>query len=160
MSSNRWIRLLAAALIVTAGLSAAQRHAHSGGDRSHRHHGDAADIAASELAGERPTGWFAAPLHMHVFLLGFQFMLPAGQESNNEPAADGDHMVVVKLAGDNVSAASARAPADEAHLAADISASMVIATCAPAPALVQSVMNCTAPLCDSARHERSGVQRT
>jgi len=156
--ASRHTRLLAAALLVTAGFSAGMRHAHPGGDRWHDHH-DAGLVARSAHEAFDSVGWSAAPLHMHIFLLGFQFTMPAEEGSDHEPTAGSDHPVLVRLIGDDLSDSAARAPLATCEVAARhtlIDSDRQPVRLAPFdPASFNSQ-----PLCDAARHERSGVQRS
>ena len=158
ISACRHARLLAAALLLTAGFSAGMRHAHPGGDRWHDHH-NPGYLSRNEHGAIDSIGWSAAPMHMHVFVLGFQFTMPAENDSDHEPRADSDHGVLVRLIGTDLNDSAARTP---------------LATCEPValPTMIDvdrqplrlapfdpASFN-SQPLCDAARHERSGVQRS
>lgn len=155
---NRCTRVFSVLLLVVTGLSAAHRHAHAGGDRAHRHPSAAEPLPATGTA-KAETGWFAAPLHMHVFLLGFQFTLPADEPADNEPSTTDGHVVVVKLAGDTISSAAARPLAHDCNsppCATNLAFALPVA---PFIARGQELTPRAPWLCDAARHERSGVLR-
>jgi hypothetical protein len=161
LTVDRCTRLIGVALLVSAGFSAGMRHAHPGGGGwNHRHERAPELLVASGAAPASSAGWFSTPLHMHIFLLGFQFTLPADENSDDESAHSSDHPVVMRLVADDLDGSAARLPVGICH-----------AVATPAP---QADMNPTGavdmfcrltplsalPLCESARHERSGVQRT
>jgi hypothetical protein len=134
------------------------RHAHPGGDHWHDHH-DANLAGPAEREAFHRAGWSAAPLHMHIFLLGFQFTMPAQEDSGQDVPTDSDHAVLVRLIGDDLSDSAPRAPLATCELASR--ATLIDFERQPLrlapfdPASFNSQ-----PLCDAARHERSGVQRT
>jgi hypothetical protein len=160
LTVDRRVRLITVALLVSAGFSAGMRHAHPGGGGWQHRHDHAPDLlAAAQVPPASRAGWFSTPLHMHIFVLGFQFTLPADEESDDESSHHTDHPVAM-LAADDLADSAARVP---------------IVTCqALAPAAPQAAFNLAGavpvrrrllplrslPLCESARHERSGVQRT
>ncbi len=149
---ERGTRLVGVALLVMAGFSTGLRHAHSGG---HQHdHG----IAGSRCVDGSFASWASAPLHMHVSLLGFQFTLPADESDDSDSEPRGDHPVLVRLIDDDLSDSATRAPLDEAPASMGEFSSAVVIQRVPRD---QSRTSDTHgwPLCDSARHERSGVLR-
>jgi hypothetical protein len=153
---TRWLGLT---LVVMAGFSTGLQHAHPGGSAPHEHDGMAASPGHSCPAEAETAAWLAAPLHMHIFLLGFQFTVPTQDEAQDEPSDRGDHMLVVRLMGDDVTDSAARVPAGGVveMPAVTIEGLQVRSLLPPftSPDRPQA-----APLCDIARHERSGVQRT
>jgi hypothetical protein len=157
---ERCTRLVAVALLITAAFSTGMQHAHPGGLSPHNHH-DAAPltptIAAVEVADE-PV-WLAAPVHMHIFLLGFEFTLPAQDQEHEHSTNSGEHMLVVRLIGDDLTDSATRVPTGAVlpQATLDIVAALPVAT---TPALSAVSRQASLPLCDTARHERSGVLRT
>lgn len=113
-----------------------------------------------EPASGPSTGatWFATPLHMHIFLLGFQFTLPTQDSSTDEPARGGEHMLVVRLMGDDLTDSAARLPTGGSVLPSEAPPASAILS-AIEPACSFSDGRNSAPLCDAARHERTGVLR-
>jgi hypothetical protein len=156
-SVERCTRLVGVALLFTGGFSTGLQHAHSGGSTPHDHHARGTAAVDVQEPASDTASWMAAPLHMHFFLLGFQFTLPTQEESNSEPTP-GEHMLVVRLMGDDLTDSAIRLPADTGNaplLAAPASMSL-----APAlPIVVTCNWQHASPLCDLARHERSGVLR-
>jgi hypothetical protein len=159
-SVERCTRLVGVALLVVAGFSSSMRHAHPGGVGEHDHHLGAGPAVAP--AGSLPiegSAWFAAPLHMHVFVLGFEFTLPA-EESSDEPAPTaGEQIVMTRLLGDELTDSAARVSTTFDQVPLVNSWAPIVADLSELTS-ESPVDTSAAPLCDSARHERSGVQRT
>ncbi len=156
---NSYTRLLAAALLMMAGLSAGMRHAHQGGESAHDHEDANHRLAmlGAQFASPGGAGWFSAPLHMHIFLLGFQFTVPAEEESGDSETDSGEHLVVVRILGDELSDSVARVGAVVEDFSATSPATDIVVVPATLPeAPLERVR--ALPLCDNARHERSGVQ--
>ncbi len=156
---ERCTRLVAVALLVTAAFSTGMQHAHPGGLSPHDHHGAAPlDLRQPTDAGDEPA-WFAAPLHMHIFLLGFQFTLPAHDREHEDSTGSGEQMLVVRLIGNDVTDSAARVPT--ATVAAlPVADFVAVFSAVTAPDLGVANSQAPPPLCDAARHERSGVLRT
>ena len=105
------------------------RHAHPGDAGSHRP--DLRDMGLLDGAGqtaEFAAAWLAAPLHMHIFVLGFQFTLPAEETEDDGPSPDG-HQLAHR-------AARHRQPVRNRGIwaAACLPAALVVSTCATVPA--------------------------
>jgi hypothetical protein len=156
---DRWTRLVGVALLVTAGFSTGLEHAHPGGLHPHDHHGGALrELANGSSSASEEATWFATPLHMHIFLLGFQFTLPTQESASDEPAGGGEHMLVVRLMGDDLTDPAPRLPMRGSVMPTETAPNAaILATIEPGSGL----SNCrsSAALCDTARHERSGVLR-
>jgi hypothetical protein len=156
-SMERCTRLVGVALLFTAGFSTGLQHAHPGGSTPHDHHvRGTATLAVQDHTSDTAV-WLAAPLHMHVFLLGFQFTLPTQEESNSEPTP-GEHMLVVRLMGDDLTDSAVRLPADTG-IAPLVAAPMSLPLAPVQPIVAPCNWQNASPLCDLARHERSGVLR-
>ncbi|MBX9789054.1 MAG: hypothetical protein K2Y37_09085 [Pirellulales bacterium] len=153
----RW--LLSALLAATTTMPPGLCHAHARGDVPHRHDRVSADHRHSHRHTHAHPRDVAPPrAHVHLSWLGFEFTLPASHEPHDGSSA-----------GDRQAPCFVR-PSDET--AADIrslAGSTLIAMVAPVtfflPAVVERPITARAPLpaygtllCDTARHERSGVQ--
>lgn len=152
-------RLVAVALLMTAAFSTGMQHAHPGGLSPHDHH-DAVPLAMLQPSDDcDEPAWFAAQVHMHIFLLGFQFTLPAQDQEHEDSTDSGEHMLVVRLIGDDVTDSAARLPVVSvaAPPAAEFEAVPLVAA---TPETEAANRQASFPLCDTARHERSGVLRT
>jgi hypothetical protein len=162
LNVDRCTRLVGVALLISAGFSAGMRHAHPGGGGWNHHHEHAPEVlAATEAAPTGRLGWFSTPLHMHIFILGFQFTLPADENSSDESTEkNGADPVVMRLAADDLADSSTKVPVTIWN-AVPIAAPLVATNPAPAVDMFCRLTPLSAlPLCESARHERSGVQRT
>ena len=160
LTANRCTRLVGVALLLTAGFSAGVRHAHPGGVGPHDHHRDGSIL--SEASAQSPDGesaWFSSALHMHIFLLGFQFTLPAEETTDDEGEQSANQVVLVRFLGDNLNDSAARLAAPDCQTVLALQPCDISAV-GSAPPLCRMTRLRSLPLCDSARHERSGVQRT
>jgi len=139
---------------------------------SHDHpvcHGHAVDFDAdlADDADHDREDLASASLHRHVFILGFEFTLPSSSQlpadSSEEGSQDNPSVAgkdtLFKLVSDDLPDGSAAVRSVEI-------ASQVMPFSAPAAILVYrpSPLNgrmtpISRPLCDTARHERSGVLR-
>jgi len=155
---ERLTRFFGVALLVTAGFSTGLRHAHPGGPYEHDHDHEI-HVASDTSADAWPmASWEAAPMHMHVFVLGFQFTLPAEDSGDSESAPQGFHAVVVRLIDDNLSDSATRVPTSIASVPPlGLPAALVLEDVRPR--VPSSPDTHGVPLCDAARHERSGVLR-
>jgi hypothetical protein len=137
---GRFFRVLLSAVLLLTGVPAWQ-HSHVHGDRPHSHHGH----RHHEL-----DGISRSRAHLHVTLLGVDFTLPVPSDDDDQ-SAQGQPTYVV----------GAPVVVDVAH------AAQPVFPVKPGPDLgepcrCEPVFRCktalAAPLCDTARHERSGVQ--
>ena len=181
--SSRLIRAaLAACLAVVTTMPPAMGHAHAGGDRPHqhehdghhhsdRHHSDhshadhghgpsARPVIASAGWGTSEAGRFA---HVHFAWLGLEVTLawPVGAAGAGDGQAD--HIVVRLLdsAAQGISQVDVQSPFVASGCWAVLPAATVWSSPPSATALLRSLQTeapATTLLCDSARHERSGVQ--
>jgi len=179
----RW--LLSALLIATTAMPPGVCHAHAQGDVPHRHDRAAAghrhihghhghshphrhDSLGCDSLGYGVAVDFnrdretrdAAPVraHMHLSWLGFEFTLPASSiPDDSDPNRGGSSPCFVRPLGDAV--ADIRLPTGTNHLSLG-GAVDVLSTAEPVclVALHASKPACGPSLCDTARHERSGVQ--
>ena len=96
---------------------------------------------------------------MHISLLGFQFTFPAQDQEHDDSTSSGEHMLVVRLIGDDVTDSAARVPtaAVVPHAAVDFVTALPIVTTPEMGALNRQA---SLPLCDTVRDERSGVLRS
>jgi hypothetical protein len=138
MTSSRFIHVGLIAALLIAGVPA-WKHAHPGGDRPHGH--DHKHEHEHEAAGEPHC-------HLHVVLFGVEFTLPADPDDDESEEGRPTYLVAAPA---TVSLAQASLPAVACAMSLD----------APQPVrIVLSFHPKTAsatPLCDTARHERSGV---
>jgi hypothetical protein len=156
---NRRTRLLVAVLLLMAGSSAGMRHAHPGGSGAHHHDSQDVELLASAFpATGGNAAWFAAPLHMHIYVLGFQFTVPAEESADDEPAQHGQQLVVQRIVANSLCDAAMRTlPAGGQASPALLTSATVPAEVEPPPCRLTPIS--ALPLCDTARHARSGVQR-
>ena len=172
---RRWdtsLRLLMVVLLATGGVSLGMRHAHPGGGRPHHHHGAGEIECLAEDHGGAPhhhdaydahdhKAVAAAPLHRHVFLLGFEITFPdsgqTGEDSQDTTSTTGKNMFMRLVSGDVVQPPTAASGvASTAELAPLELATIRLVH---RPTARDGRMASALPrLCDSARHERSGVQ--
>jgi hypothetical protein len=175
---RRPIALLLAALTLASGLlPPALGHAHDGGDRSHRHdhdqahhdhrhaspdHVDAHDDGHAEhhraSAPAGPAVGRLATAHLHIDLGAFGLTIPSPSGSPEGPGRPAPAGPAIGAADDE----TIPARIDASRFAMPWPGSLAIARVDAAPAL-PSVLRFAAsrgtspPLCDAARHERSGV---
>jgi hypothetical protein len=169
-SESRLLRLfsrgtLAVLMLTTTGLeSPALEHAHAGGDRPHRH-------ATHWIRGQQEFApHFAADRecqsaalidvvpHVHVSILGFELTLPLPADDHGRPCGDEHGPALCRIDDQTQPLTSTAQPNPAAFLlpaalCRDVSAVVVVEM----PPRVERFR--VAPvLCDTARHERSGVQ--
>jgi hypothetical protein len=121
----------------------AWKHAHPAGDRPHRHH------HAHHHDHDGPGESHA---HMHVNLFGIEFALPVDQRDD-----DSDEPRPTTFIAATPLLTLAPLHSHFIGLAQPIAAPGQPVRIAP---LVRRQTTVVAPLCDTARHERSGVQLT
>ncbi len=176
-SARTLVNLLMAAMVLAWSVSPPPvQHTHAGGtDLSHRHgapdgrcpqmgtslqyHGES-DHGPFDSAARVPIGLCGKASHLHVQWFGFRLTLP----DHESPTKKGhDHSTSELLF---IQAQASRAPASQVHsgnrldtspallsldlLAAGIAGARSAVSCSLVPAASH-------PLCDRARHERSGV---
>ena len=126
------------------------RDAHPGGLHPHDHHaGGRSEPAGTDVGPSAEATWFATPLHMHIFLLGFQFTLPTQDSSTDEPTNGGEHMLVVRLMGDDLTDSAARLPTGGSILPSEAPpANAILSVIEPACSFSDGWNS--APLCDAA----------
>ena len=95
---------------------------------------------------------------MHIFLLGFQFTLPTQESATDEPAGGGEHMLVVRLMGDDLTDSAARLPTGGSVLPSDTAPNTAILSMIE-PAFCVAHCSSSSLLCDAVRDERTGVLR-
>jgi hypothetical protein len=117
----------------------AWQHAHAAGDQPHSHHGDHA---------HGHDGMGASHSHLHFWLFGMNFTMPV--ESGDSDSQDGESTFLV-------SAATVLEAAQPLGLACFSEPTCAFGTQATTEASFRSITASAAPLCDTARHERSGV---
>jgi hypothetical protein len=163
--------LLLSALVLAWGIAPpAIRHGHEGGeDSSHRHdavayhghdHDDRGYFAdeASQPAdsGVSPTVLRGLVVHLHWSLLGVDYSMPVSEDDQPGDVSNPADLVVVRLVdsvptpvlGNNGSSSLCPVAVSQPGLNSPVVQTVSLAK----PSLVPS-----APLCDRARHERSGV---
>jgi len=127
----------------------AWEHSHAAGDQPHDHraHHDHGDC--DHQHGHSHDGISASHAHRHVTLLGLEFTLPL--ESTDDDGDGGDTVLI----------------STKLSIAIELDATMLSALASPqaeyGPPIGQRPTfrikaAIAAPLCDTARHERSGVQ--
>jgi hypothetical protein len=162
--------LLLLALLAWAIVPPAIRHGHEGGeDSNHRHdagthHGqDNGECEPSSDQDSHVAGTDEAPVvlrslfvHLHWRLFGIELSVPVSQDDQPDDGTDDAKPVVVRwddslpTPGRDNSDSTVNAPATASQLG--LPGVVAAASSSRPPNLVP-----TAPLCDRARHERSGV---
>jgi hypothetical protein len=157
---HRRTRLMAVALLLMAGSSAGMCHAHPGGAGAHHHDSQDFELIASAFpATEGNAAWLAAPLHMHIYVLGFQFTVPAEESADDEPTQHSHHLVAQRIVASSLcDAALQTLPSGSQTAPALLPEVAVPAEVESPPSRLTPIS--ALPLCDTARHARSGVQRT
>lgn len=161
--------LLSALVLAWGIVPPAIRHGHEGGeDRSHRH-----DLVANQGCGEqgqgadngpRKAGYEVSPatlrslaVHLHWSLLVFDFSVAVPLNGPSDDGDGGAEPTLVRLVGSMPTPAADNngSAGDSPTLGAplDFDAPVAATSSGRHPNLLRS-----APLCDRARHERSGVQ--
>jgi len=100
---------------------------------------------------------FAAQAHMHVYLLGFEFTVPAEVTSDYD-SSPGSELVVMRVFGDDFDT-SPNASATDWLATPSAAQPLAPAIAGPSDCGTTAIAVLSAPLCDSARHERTGVLR-
>jgi hypothetical protein len=165
------VNLFLSALVLAWGLAPPGiRHGHEGGeDRSHRHNGGANDedhndgrvLLANgdsrQVGSERsPVVLCSLVVHLHWSLLGVDFSVPVSDGDRSDNGSSSGDPVVVRLVDSVPTPALERdrsvncdsVTVQHSGLAADVDQASSLTPVGPTP---------SAPLCDRARHERSGV---
>jgi hypothetical protein len=162
--------LLSAALLLTNGLPISVEHAHhiSGSLAHHEHVGQAVACAVRpiKLAEAAQASMDDITDHLHLLWLGWEFTVPTpqDQEPGTHAAASSELLARLETLGDSHSATTVDDPADAdcmglptspapASIIAGDSGSASFFCSAPAARHLAAL-----PLCDAARHARSGVQ--
>ncbi len=134
------------------------QHAHPGAGAEHSHHAGGCRLA-DETTGDGELRAADSHAHRHLWLLGFELTIPVGAEpsgSDDEAPFDG---AIVFLAPE---ASGVYSPQDPPNTLGWLSAFEAPPAYCLAPARAQATFRAqtamTTSLCDTARHERSGVQ--
>jgi hypothetical protein len=144
--TGRLLRVPCAFAILVAGAPAWQ-HSHVAGDRPHTHsHHDLATHAHDDHGIERPRP------HLHVALFGIEFTLPIDSDDDDDDAGQ-SHATFLSAAP-----AGLDASLSFAHFAASAQPMVDLGELPQAAPTFRCKTAIAAPLCDTARHERSGVQ--
>lgn len=146
-------------------------HAHADGDRPHAH--DGRDCRCSDASGHHHHSSLEADRcagcsfqmasiepHAHVFVFGFEFTVPATDEDgNHEHDQTCIDECLLRWSVDTFCYENSDIKPD--YLRDDIPCDSSIISADPSSAVLVGTgpVSC-APLCDTARHERSGVQLT
>ena len=163
--------LLLSTLVLAWGIvPSAIRHGHEGGeDTNHRHeavanHGrDHDDRGHSSDADSQPAGSEVSPavlrslvVHLHWSLFGVDFSVPVSEDDQPDDGSNAAEPAVVRLVDSVPTPAieNDRSPSNSLVTASQpgLDSAVVPTSSLTTPSLTQS-----APLCDRARHERSGV---
>lgn len=169
--SRRNANLLLSALVLAWGIvPPAIRHGHhEGGDRDHRHDAVARDCddhgahghkteehAHDDALGVSPGAQDRFVVHLHWRLFGIDFSVPVPKNGQQDEENDDAEPSVVRLVDSvptltvEINGFAGAFPETVSQLGLD--SPMVESSPSRPPSLVPSV-----PLCDRARHERSGV---
>jgi hypothetical protein len=140
MQANRLIVVLLALNTLLIGVPARQ-HSHAAGDRPHSH-------GHSQRHQHEQDGMGSSVAHMHVALFGVEFTLPA--ESSDDASHEGHATFLVA----SPPAIDANQASHFAHLVQPV---LDVGQPVQAVATFRCITASVAPLCDTARHERSGV---
>lgn len=168
--------LLAASVLLTGSVTPGISHAHEEGGRPHQHratrthsHGHSHGHAHSSGSHQHPRSLATnntvgrctnCTCHMHISWLGVDLTFPA-ESGDNESGIErsGLHEVIVVQPFDaSVAAAPTDWCFDSAFLALFAQEATDCSVSATARPHFSSLPNVTGSLCDTARHERSGVQ--
>jgi hypothetical protein len=174
---NTAVRLvLSAALLASAGATPGIQHSHEGGNRPHHHtakveHSHSHSYHHHEHSHHEHSHVAAAPIreaafeisncfrHLHVFWLGMELTFPSPASPNDQnSASDGrTQFVATSLLGNSaVSQQTHRAP--DALLTPIATHGPDSIVTVPISGRFSNTPAAVTPLCDTARHERSGVQ--
>ncbi|MBI3463274.1 MAG: hypothetical protein HY000_09475, partial [Planctomycetes bacterium] len=130
-------------------------HEHAALGHSHDHGGDSSsehEIPAATIAVSNHVGY----LHMHISVLGIDVTVPVSPGPNESNGDSGEHTVVIAgLVGDSMPPAQVRTAFDLGLVDARLDYHGPALPFAPRFSCTPAI---AAPLCDIARHERSGVQ--
>ena len=124
-------------IVPLLGAVPAWRHAHPGGDRPHAHHDEHHDGASHA--------------HLHVTLFGFELTLPVDSEDNQSQEDQATWLI-----------ADWSTVEQQGHSPAEFAVPALTICWCEEPRQLVTALRPKAPvttfLCDTARHERSGVQ--
>jgi hypothetical protein len=142
--------------LLWAGVPAWQ-HAHPAGDRPHSHHDDWHHDSRHHGHGHHGQerehhGAGESHAHVHVTLLGIGFTLPAPDNDSEEESEQGHPTYLVTAPIASVAGASLW------HLVWCAQPLPELGQISPSTGTFRPQTVGAAPLCDTARHERSGVQ--
>ncbi len=169
---KRGIAWLLAVLVIGGSISPpAYRHAHAGGDVAHNHrsqngqkqvdsHGNGCHCDCHHHAAHHGHASEAPTAHVHVGLPWIELTLPTSDDSDSDPSrSDRDDLpVIVRVIDDYVPNSDGGGDASTHAVTKSPIRSHVVVSSTPSLKHAQP----TAPsvlLCDTARHERSGVLR-
>lgn len=99
----------------------------------------------------------AAESHMHIYLFGFEFTVPAKNDSKDDSSPGAD-VLVARLVGDDFDV-SFRAPASDWRNVPDLALLFEPPVAVSGDFAMAAIAVSEPHLCDSARHERTGVLR-
>jgi len=156
-SSNSCLRIVAVALLVASAFSAGLSHAHSGGNLSHDHHADRSTQTGGHSHAPADSQLLSAISHMHVYLFGFEFTVPA-KELPKDDSSQPTELLVSRLVGDDFDTSLDSTPTDWQHLP-DLAQLLTVPVSVSSDCAMTAIAVESSPLCDSARHERTGVLR-
>lgn len=156
---------LSAALLLTNGLPMAVQHAHPVGTNL-SHHTHDAQVAWNDAAAmdqERVTSLSPASLtevteHIHLLWLGMEFTLPAPKGHKPDTRVSGSGTGMLARLTDQGTAEASPTPLPLFHSDAVLIGEALPYGFAPLAQVGAARDIASLPLCDAARHARSGVQ--
>jgi hypothetical protein len=134
------LRLLISAMLLVAGVPV-WKHSHEGGDRPHHH----------SRHEHHHHGLGQSQAHVHLAFFGVEFTMPVGSDDEDDAPTPGQMTFLV---------AAPMAPGvdyDSQFLLLP-QPTLELGNSSPCEPAFRSKTVVAAPLCDTARHERSGVQ--
>jgi hypothetical protein len=147
--------VLAVAVLLSGGVPPRVCHAHADGDRPHRHD----DKTGRHTHDDEDCTVTDAVPHVHLSFFGFEMTLPISDRHDGDDRNQQDREFTLVA----IAPAGAAVMALNSHLLRCLSLlppALPTAHCSAADEqnhLVMSSEDCSIPLCDSARRERSGV---
>ena len=157
VSPNSCLRIVAVALLVASAFSAGLSHAHSGGNLSHDHHAGRLSSPGESQPAPVDSQLLSAVSHMHVYLFNFEFTVPAKDEPKDDSTRPTE-LLVSRLVGDDFDTSLDSTPTDWQHLP-DMAQLPALPVVVATDFAISAIAVESSPLCDSARHERTGVLR-
>jgi len=155
--------VLSATLLLASGGAPTLEHSHAGGENQHDHaalaehsHDHGHDGTHGHENPTATTGISNSVCHVHVSLLGVNFTFPSSPGPNESKSDSGKQTAVIAgVVGASMPPVQVRTAFDFAPLGTRLDYYRPVLPVAPRFSCIPAI---SAPLCDTARHERSGVQ--